>query len=114
LEYRYFLRPPEIFSSRVKGSITPEGEKREMSTIMHDARKETRVPQNKTGIIRFGAAGHEVPCIVTDLTPRGAGIALGSAFDISQFFLLTVDGETEVRHCRVRWAQGSKLGVSFQ
>jgi hypothetical protein len=84
-----------------------------MSTIMHDARKETRVPQNKTGIIRFGATGHELSCIVTDLTPHGAGITLGSAFGIPQVFQLTVNGETEARHCRVSWAQGSKLGVSF-
>ena len=37
---------------------------------MHDQRMEARVPQNKTGVIRFGAAGHELPCIVGDLTPR--------------------------------------------
>lgn len=85
-----------------------------MSTIMRDARREARVARNKTGVIRFGAAGHEVPCVVTDLTQRGAGIALGSAFGIPQIFQLTIEGETQARHCRVSWAQGSKLGVSFE
>ena len=81
---------------------------------MHDQRTETRVPQNKTGVIRFGAAGHELPCVVIDLTPRGAGITLGSAFGVPQVFQLKINGETEVRHCRVSWTQGSRLGVSFE
>jgi hypothetical protein len=85
-----------------------------MGPIMHDQRTEVRVPQNKTGVIRFGAAGHELPCIVIDLTPRGAGITLGSAFGVPQVFRLTINGETEARLCRVSWAQGSKLGVSFE
>jgi hypothetical protein len=85
-----------------------------MSIIAHDARKETRVPLNKTGIIRFGAAGHELLCVITDLTPRGAGITLGSAFGIPQTFQMKSNGEPEVKHCRVCWVQGSKLGVSFE
>ncbi len=85
-----------------------------MSTVMHDARKETRAPLNKTGIIRFGAAGHELGCTVTDLTPRAAGITLVSAFGIPRTFQLKINGEPESKHCRVIWAQGSKLGVSFE
>lgn len=85
-----------------------------MGPIMHDQRREARVPQNTAGVIRFGAAGHELPCIVIDITPRGAGIVLGSAFGVPQVFQLTISGETEVKRCRVNWAQGSKLGVSFE
>ena len=85
-----------------------------MSTIMHDARKEPRGPLNKTGIIRFGATGNELRCIVTDLTLRGAGITLGSTFGIPQVFQLMINGETKLRHCRVIWADGSKFGVSFE
>ena len=85
-----------------------------MSTIVDDARKETRAPLNKTGTIRFGAAGHELGCIVTDLTPRGAGITLVSAFGIPRTFQMKINGEPEVKHCRVIWVQGSKLGVSFE
>jgi hypothetical protein len=85
-----------------------------MGPIMHDQRREARVPQNKVGVIRFGAARHELPCIIIDLTPRGAGIVLGSTFGVPQVFQLKIDGETEVKHCRVSWAQGSKLGVSFE
>jgi hypothetical protein len=85
-----------------------------MGPIMHDQRGEARVPQNKAGVIRFGAAGHELPYIVVDITPRGAGITLGRAFGVPQAFQLTISGETEVKRCRVNWAQGSKLGVSFE
>jgi hypothetical protein len=103
-----------ISSILAKGSTACEGRQSAMSQMMHEQRREARAPQNKTGVIRFGAAGHELPCIVIDLTPRGAGITLGSAFGVPQVFQLTINGETEVRHCRVSWAQGRKLGVSFE
>ena len=106
-----------ISNLRVKGSITREKDsvfQSDTGPIMQDQRREARVPQNKAGVIRFGAAGHELPCIVIDLTPRGAGITLGSTFGVPQIFQLTINGETGVRHCRVSWAQGSKLGVSFE
>ena len=84
-----------------------------MSTITHDARQDMRVPTNKKGTIRFGAAGHELPCTVTDLTSLGAGITLVSAFGVPQTFQLKIKGEPEMKHCREVWVKGTRLGVSF-
>jgi hypothetical protein len=85
-----------------------------MSLFVKDRRGEPRVPLNKVGAIRFGPAGHELPCTVIDLTPRGAGLIVVSAFGVPKVFQLAINGETGARHCRVIWAQGSKLGVSFE
>lgn len=80
---------------------------------MLDQRKELRVPQNKSGVIRFGATGYELPCAVIDLTRCGAGIALASVFGVPEVFQLFIHGETKARHCRVNWVQENRLGVSF-
>lgn len=81
---------------------------------MLERRRDIRATTNLRGVIKFGAAGQDMPCTVTDLTPRGAGLSLGTTFGVPQVFLLAVDGETGSRHCRVVWANGKKLGVSFE
>ena len=80
---------------------------------MQGQRREPRSPQNKSGVIRFGAAGYELPCAVVDLTPHGAGITLASVFGVPKSFQLIIHGEAKARHCRVIWAQDNRLGVSF-
>ena len=85
-----------------------------MAMIMQDGRREERVPQNKTGVIRFGAAGYQRPCAVVDLTSHGAGITIASAFGIPNVFQLTIEGEKETKQCRVIWSQGKTLGASFE
>jgi PilZ domain-containing protein len=80
---------------------------------MENHRKHTREHVNLRGTIRFGAANHEVPCTVTDLTPYGAGLSLGTTFGVPQIFRLAIDDDTKIRHCRVIWANDKKLGVSF-
>ena len=85
-----------------------------MALFIKEKRREARVPQNKTGVIKYGAAGHEMPCTVIDLTTHGAGLSIASAFGVPRVFRLAINGETATRHCRVIWAQGSKLGVSFE
>ena len=81
---------------------------------MQERRRDTRVPQNTVGNIRYGAAGHERPCSVIDLSPRGAGIKLASAFGVPDVFHLVINGEAHARRCRVVWREGVKLGVLFE
>ena len=94
-----------LFGSRLRASIKSETTER---------RREGRVSTNKRGLIRFGAAGTEMPCTVNDLTERGAGLSVGSTFGLPQVFRLTIDGEAGTRHCRVIWTDGKRLGVSFE
>jgi hypothetical protein len=81
---------------------------------MLERRRDIRETTNLRGMIKFGAAGQELPCTVTDLTHRGAGLSVPTTFGLPQVFQLRVDGEPSNRHCRVAWANGKKLGVSFE
>jgi hypothetical protein len=81
---------------------------------MFERRREIRARANLRGAIKFGAAGKELPCTVLDLTPRGAGLSVGTTFGVPQVFQLMVDGEKASRHCRVVWTDDKKLGVSFE
>ncbi len=78
---------------------------------MLDRRKDVRATTNLRGIIKFDAA--ELPCTVTNLTPRGAGLSLGTTFGVPQVFQLVIDGEKHNRFCWVIWTDGKELGVSF-
>ena len=81
---------------------------------MPERRRDVREPKNLRGLISFGAAGQEMPCTVADLTPRGAGLSVGTTFGVPDVFQLRIDGEPNSRHCRVAWVNGKRLGVSFQ
>ena len=84
-----------------------------MAVFVRERRSERRAAVNTVGEIMFGAAGHTVPCTVLDLTANGAGLSVPSTFGVPPVFQLKVKGETMARHCRVVWAKGGKLGVSF-
>ena len=81
---------------------------------MLERRQEPRISVSKRGVIKFGAAGTESVCSVHDLTPRGAGLSVISSFGVPRVFQLAIDGEAATRHCKVIWADGKKLGVSFE
>jgi PilZ domain len=92
-----------------RGSIAVE----QKNLIMQERRSDVRAPVNTTGAIKFGAAGNTLPCTIIDLTRQGAGLTVTSTFGIPKTFQLTIKGEKQTRYCRVIWAQGSQLGVSF-
>ena len=80
---------------------------------MENRRQHPRPSVNLRGTIRYGAARHELPCTVTDLTPYGAGLSLGTTFGVPPVFQLAIDGDPKIRHCRIVWENDKKLGVSF-
>lgn len=81
---------------------------------MLERRRDIREAKNLRGVIRYGAAGQEIPCTVANLTPRGAGLSLGTTFGVPEVFHLRIDGEPHSRHCRVAWTNSKMLGVAFQ
>jgi hypothetical protein len=81
---------------------------------MFERRQDIRVSTSKRALIKFGSAGTQVVCSVNDLTPRGAGLSVISSFGVPRVFQLAIDGEAGPRHCKVIWADGKKLGVSFE
>ena len=84
-----------------------------MAMFVRERRSDSRVGVNTVGEIKYGAAGHTIPCTVIDLTANGAGLHVPSSFGIPPVFQLKVKGEAFARHCRVVWARGGRLGVSF-
>jgi hypothetical protein len=80
---------------------------------MENRRNHPRQYVNLRGTIRYGAAHHEVPCTVSDLTPYGAGLSLGTTFGVPRTFQLAIDGDAKIRHCTVIWTNDKKLGISF-
>jgi len=80
---------------------------------MTDRRNDDRIATHRRGVIKFGLAAQELACTVDDLTTVGAGLHVGTTFGLPKVFRLTVDGETETRHCRVVWTDGKRVGVSF-
>jgi hypothetical protein len=81
---------------------------------MSERRRDDRASTSIRAVIKFGPAGQEMPCAIDDLTTRGAGLRVGTAFGLPRVFRLTTDGEVMTRHCRVIWSDGKKLGVSFE
>ena len=81
---------------------------------MTDRRNCDRISTHRRGVIKFGPAGQELACAVDDLTMVGAGLHVGTTFGLPKVFRLTVDGETETKHCRVVWTDGKRIGVSFE
>lgn len=81
---------------------------------MSERRQKDRISNSKRGLIKFGAAGTGLVCSVSDLTPRGAGLSVGTSFGLPRAFQLAIDGETGIRYCKVIWTEGKKLGVSFE
>jgi len=81
---------------------------------MTDRRTDTRVSTHLRGLIKYGAAGQQMPCSVDNLTSTGAGLHVGTTFGLPRVFQLSVDGEPQARHCRVVWTEGKRLGVSFE
>jgi len=79
-----------------------------------ERRREGRVSTNNHRLIKFGAAGMEIPCTINDLPPSGAGLSVGSTFGFPQVFHMAIDGETRSHHCRVIWTNGKRLGGSFE
>ena len=81
---------------------------------MIERRQEPRTPARNRGVIKFGASGQELPCTVHDLSPRGAGLSVGTTFGLPRVFQLAIDGEKGTRFCRVAWTAHQRVGVSFE
>ncbi|WP_369424078.1 MULTISPECIES: PilZ domain-containing protein [Bradyrhizobium] len=54
------------------------------------------------------------PCLVRDLSSRGAGIQLNGLTLLPTEFSLSFDGFRTTSPCRLTWRQGDFIGVAFQ
>jgi hypothetical protein len=72
----------------------------------------------RIGLGRPGAisslAGHSVAnCVVLDISVNGARLVVSSPDVIPDYFRLNYGAKTVMPKCRVRWRNGTELGVEF-
>jgi len=56
----------------------------------------------------------KVPCIVRDLSAKGAGLQLHGGADLPEEFDLCFDTGQRIRQCRMVWRNVMFAGVSFE
>ncbi len=88
-----FMPPPEVLPNGVEGRAAP------------------RRKVLKTARIEFG--GIEMDCVVRNISETGAAIEVTSPQMCPFAFVLAIPSDGSVRHCRVVWRRGKRLGVRF-
>ena len=53
-------------------------------------------------------------CVVRDVSPVGAGLAMESTYSVPNTFDLSLDGGRTLRPCRVLWRTAREVGLEFQ
>jgi hypothetical protein len=64
--------------------------------------------------ISFHQLGTSTACTVRNLSDSGACLLVESQAGIPNDFDLVLDSSKAVKHCRVQWRVGRKIGVSFR
>jgi PilZ domain len=78
-----------------------------------ERRNTVRMRVLKGGKLSFDRVGSTIDCTVRNLSNRGACLELGTIMCVPEEFDLSFDSFRSIRHCRVRWRTGKKLGVAF-
>jgi hypothetical protein len=65
----------------------------------------------KSARIEFG--GIELDCVVRNISATGAAIEVSSPMQCPFAFVLAIPSDESVRHCRVVWRRGKRMGVRF-
>jgi diguanylate cyclase (GGDEF)-like protein len=81
---------------------------------MEDRRQVQRSRMLRGGKILLHRRSSVINCTVRNLSPEGACLQVDTVVGIPFSFDLAVDGEPDIRPCRVIWQSETRLGVSFQ
>ena len=79
---------------------------------MDDHRVKQRLRTIKGGSILFGVAP-AIECIIRNMSPTGAMLAVDSLADIPDEFTLLIKPELTKRICQVIWRRSDRMGVRF-
>lgn len=71
-----------------------------------------RIPSFKFGRISL-QTGEDIRCVVKDMSPSGAKIALEGAFTLPLRAILTIEQMGRGRRVTIEWQEGPDVGVSF-
>jgi hypothetical protein len=81
------------------------------SPLFHEQRLEQRRITAIAAVIVFDAARQRLPCIIRNISSRGAKLQVFSLSQIPLTFNLLLDGE--LVPCRMVWRSLKELGVVF-
>jgi hypothetical protein len=79
---------------------------------MHERRRVKRTPTFKCAKISLNGSLRD--CVVRDISPLGARLALVSTAYIPDEISLTFDNARTLRACRVAWRAATEIGVEFR
>ncbi len=82
------------------------------SAVLMERRQSSRLPANSRGVLSFGNS--QIPCTIIDISAGGAGLTIEGGLELPAEFSLLIDGEAQVRQCRLAWSDNGRLGVSFE
>lgn len=66
----------------------------------------------KRGTLAFGGGG--IDCTVRNLSASGARVDIASPLGLPQNFMLVIEADHFIRHCRPVWNNDRQLGVAFE
>lgn len=81
-----------------------------------DKKDRRTIPRNRTvraAISAFSGPDSPIPCVVLDLSDRGARINVPRSEVLPDAFLLTIETGNVERRCRVAWRRDDEIGVEF-
>jgi hypothetical protein len=65
----------------------------------------------KGGTLAFGGTG--VECTVRNLSSNGAALEVASPAGLPPSFVLMIEADQFIRHCRSVWRSDKRVGVAF-
>lgn len=77
-----------------------------------DRRASERRKLFRIATITYAGSGWPVPCVLLDISPDGARLALPTQ-SVPDDLHLVVEREAISRPCRVVWRKGEEVGVRF-
>jgi hypothetical protein len=83
------------------------------SVSLAESRSNERLLTLQTGKISIRGECDQIDCAVLNISVSGACILVPADVTIAEFFQLAIDCEHAIRHCRLVWRQGSKIGIVF-
>lgn len=79
-----------------------------------ELRRSERTPSNYSARADFGDGSEPLPCLISDISNRGARLTLIDADEFPEKISLVLSYDGEVRQrCRVVWRDGARAGLEF-
>lgn len=78
-----------------------------------DRRSDPRLKTVRAAVTLFDSPFSPMPCVVLDLSERGARINAPFSAQLPDSFQLTIESQNLKRACEVVWRRGDEIGVRF-